>query len=87
MAEPSLDSLLKISFETKKDLERYCRNLTVSSDDFFKLVLACELSGTPFLHAITNVPHGSRIKTGDLRSSAFRCEVLRDPSKKSQNGS
>jgi hypothetical protein len=54
MAEPSLDSLRRIfSFEIKKDLERYCRNLTVSSDDFFNLVLACELSGTPFLHAIS----------------------------------
>jgi hypothetical protein len=54
MPEPNLDSLLRIfSFEKKKDLERYCRDLIVSSEDFFKLVLACEFSGVPFLHGIS----------------------------------
>lgn len=54
MGEPNLESLVKIfSFEKKKDLERYCRDLTVSSDDFFKVVLACEITGKPFLHEIS----------------------------------
>jgi hypothetical protein len=53
--EPSLGSLLEIfSFEKKSDLVRHCKDLTISSDDFFKLVLACEMWGVPFLHAITH---------------------------------
>lgn len=54
MSESNLESLMKIfSFETKKDLERYCRDLTISSEDFFHLLLACESSGEPFLHEIS----------------------------------
>ncbi len=54
MLGPNLDSLMKIfSFERKKDLEQYCRDLIVSSEDFFRLVLACECSGMPFLHGIS----------------------------------
>ena len=52
---PSLDSLLEIfSFEKKADLVRRCKELTISSEDFFKLVLACDMWGLPFLHAITH---------------------------------
>lgn len=54
MSGPSLESVMKIfSFENKKDLERYCRDLTISSNDFVDLVLACETSGKPFLHEIS----------------------------------
>lgn len=61
MPETNLDSLLKIfAFERKNDLERYCRGLTVSSEDFFELVLACESSGVPFLHEIS---HRDRVPT------------------------
>ena len=42
------------SFEKKADLVRHCKGLTASSEDFFKLVLACEMWGVPFLHAITH---------------------------------
>ena len=53
--EPSLDSLLEIfSFEKKADLVRHCKDLTISSEDFFKFVLACEMFGQPFLHQITS---------------------------------
>lgn len=52
--EPSLDSLLEIfTFEKKADLVRHCKNLTISSEDFVKLILACEATGQPFLHEIT----------------------------------
>lgn len=52
--EPSLESLLNVlSFERKVDLVRYCRDLTISAEDFFKLVLACEIFGQPLLHQIT----------------------------------
>ena len=47
-------SLLKLfSFEKKQELERYCRDVTIRSEDFFALVLACELSGEPFRHEIS----------------------------------
>jgi hypothetical protein len=55
MSESNLESLMKIfSFENRKDLERYCRGLTIRSDDFFALVLACERSGEPFAHEISH---------------------------------
>jgi len=55
MTEPNLGSLMKMfSFDKKADLGRYCRDLTVSSDDFFQLVLACETSCEPFLHEISH---------------------------------
>ena len=54
MNGPSLDGLKKLfSFEKKKDLERYCRDLTISSDEFVALVLACNSTGQPFLHEIS----------------------------------
>src|SRR5579864_6027144 len=55
MSKSNLESLLKIfSFEKIKDLERYCRDLTIRSDDFFALVLACEHSGEPFAHEMSH---------------------------------
>lgn len=52
--DPSLDSLLEIfSFEKKADLVRHCKELIISSEDFFRLVLACEMWGIPLLHEIT----------------------------------
>lgn len=54
MSESNLESLLKLfSFDKKGDLEKYCRNVVISSDDFANLILACELSGIPFSHQIT----------------------------------
>jgi len=54
MGQSSLDGIVKIfSFEKKQDLERYCRDLTIRSEDFFALVLVCEHSGNPFSHEIT----------------------------------
>jgi hypothetical protein len=54
MSESNLESLLKLfSFENRKDLGRYCRDLTIRSADFFTLVLACEHSGKPFAHEIS----------------------------------
>jgi hypothetical protein len=55
MRESNLESLLKIfSFEKKKDLEQYCRDLAIRSDDFVALILACERSGEPFAHEISH---------------------------------
>jgi hypothetical protein len=55
MSESNLESLMKIfSFEKRKDLERYCRDLTIRSDDFFALVLTCEYSSEPFVHEISH---------------------------------
>jgi hypothetical protein len=54
MGGSNLENLMKLfSFEKKKDLERYCRDLTIRSEDFFALVLACESSRVPFAHEIT----------------------------------
>lgn len=54
MTESSLEGVLKIfSFEKKGELEKYCRNIVISSEDFFALVLACEHSGNPFSHEIS----------------------------------
>jgi hypothetical protein len=45
----SLESLLKLlTFEKKRDLERYCRALTVESRDFVSLILSCEQNAVPF---------------------------------------
>jgi hypothetical protein len=47
-------SLMKLfSFDKKKDLERYCRDLTVFRDDFANLVFTCEASKEPFHHEIS----------------------------------
>lgn len=54
MTESNLESVLKIfSFEKKGELEKYCRNIVISSEDFFALVLACEHSRNPFSHEIS----------------------------------
>ena len=54
MAEMNRESLLRLfSFEKKSELERYCDDLTISSGDFVQLILDCEFTGQPFLHAIT----------------------------------
>jgi hypothetical protein len=54
MSEPDLESLMKMfSFEKKADLVRYCRDLTIRSEDFFTLLLGCEASGEPFIHEIS----------------------------------
>jgi hypothetical protein len=50
----SLEALLKLfTFTKKRDLERYCRALTVESRDFVSLILSCEQNAKPFLHQIT----------------------------------
>jgi hypothetical protein len=51
--EPSVEGLLKLfEFDKKKELERYCRTITISKRDFAHLVLTCEMTGAPFLHKI-----------------------------------
>ena len=96
MLEPNLESLMKIfSFEKKTDLERYCRGLVVSSDDFVKLVLACESSGKPFLHEISYrdkvpphlVPENSEIEAMKSSSAGtvLTGKAAKAPSKMSQS--
>jgi hypothetical protein len=54
VGESNLEGLMKLfSFDKKKDLERYCRDLTIRSEDFFALLVACETSGEPFIHEIS----------------------------------
>ncbi len=53
MSESNLEGLLKIfEFETKSELERYCKTVQISGDDFASLILSCEASAIPFLHRI-----------------------------------
>jgi len=75
MSESNLESLMKMfSFEKRKDLERYCRDLTIRSDDFFALVLACELSREPFAHEIS---HRDKVPT-HLVPSVSEIEALKN---------
>jgi hypothetical protein len=75
MSKSNLESLMKIfSFDKRKDLERYCRDLTIRSDDFFALVLACECSGEPFIHEIS---HRDRVPT-HLVPSDSEIEALKN---------
>ncbi|HXP80906.1 MAG TPA: hypothetical protein VN976_13455 [Verrucomicrobiae bacterium] len=54
MSEANLEGLLKLfEFDKKRELERYCRSTVISKSDFANLVLACEMSGVPFLHQIS----------------------------------
>jgi len=54
MDTSNLETLLKLfSFEKKSELEKYCRSLTIRSEDFVALVFACEASGQPFAHEIS----------------------------------
>jgi hypothetical protein len=54
MSGPSLETLLKLfEFDKKRELERYCRITIISKSDFANLVLACDISGEPFLHRIS----------------------------------
>lgn len=54
MGESNLERVAKLfSFEKKQDLERYCRDLTIRSEDFFTLVLTSELLRYPFAHEIS----------------------------------
>ena len=54
MGESNLEGVAKIfSFEKEQDLERYCRDLTIRTEDFFTLVLTCELLRYPFAHEIS----------------------------------
>jgi hypothetical protein len=54
MSESNLDGLLKMfSFHKKSELEKYCRDVVISSENFFALILACEQSDNPFCHEIS----------------------------------
>src|SRR5579863_8947709 len=54
MGESNFERVAKLfSFEKKQDLERYCRDFTIHSEDFFTLVLTCELLRYPFAHEIS----------------------------------
>jgi hypothetical protein len=70
MPESSGETLMKIfSFVKKKELERYCRELKISSEDFFELVLSCETVGLPFHHEISyrdKVPPHLRLKDSEI---------------------
>lgn len=72
MSESSLKGLLKIfDFEKKSELERYCRGLAVSGDDFASLILSCEASAIPFLHEISyrdKVPAHLKPSKSELRA-------------------
>ena len=55
---PSGEALLKLfTFDKKRDLEKYCRDLVINSTDFANLIFACEMGGVPFLHQISYGDH------------------------------
>ena len=41
------------TFNKKKELERHCRSLVVSGNDFVSLILSCEQPADPFIHQIS----------------------------------
>jgi len=47
------DALLKMfTFDKKRELEQYCRTIVIDSSAFANFTLACELTGSPFIHEI-----------------------------------
>ena len=49
----SFAALMKVlDFNSKRELESYCRGLTIDSEDFFYLILAAEQSLIPYAHRI-----------------------------------
>lgn len=54
----SLKSLWKLfTFEKKRDVEKYCRDLTIRASDFTNFIMACEVGQGPFLHRIHHRDH------------------------------
>jgi hypothetical protein len=50
---PNRGALLKLfTFDKKRELEKYCRDLVIHSGDFANFILACELGSLPLLHQI-----------------------------------
>jgi hypothetical protein len=53
MSQADFEKLMKMfECEKKSQLQRYARELVLSSDAFFHLIVACETHGQPFLHQI-----------------------------------
>jgi hypothetical protein len=49
----NLEGLLKIfTFERKRELEKYCRDVVIHSQDFAALIVSCGRGRMPFLHRI-----------------------------------
>lgn len=49
----SLDAFLKLfSFDKKRDVEKYCRDLVIDSSDFANFIIASEVGVLPWLHKI-----------------------------------
>jgi hypothetical protein len=71
---PNTDAILKLfTFDKKRELEKYCRDLIIHSRDFANFILACELGSFPFLHQIhyrDHVPDDVHLTDKDLAALA-----------------
>jgi hypothetical protein len=54
----NLEALLKLfTFDKKRELEKYCREVVIYSGDFVDFIVACEMRRLPFLHKIHSGDH------------------------------
>ena len=52
------DALPKMfAFDKKRELEQYCRTIVIDSSAFANFILACDLTGSPFIHEIHYIDH------------------------------
>lgn len=57
----NIEAFLKLfTFDKKRDLEKYCRELVIYSGDFADFIVTCELGRLPFLHMIHYRDHVPR---------------------------
>jgi len=73
-SSPTLESFLKLfTFDKKRDLEKYCRDITIHSSDFVNFIIACEAGAAPFRHEIhygDHVPEHLQPNDADLAALA-----------------
>lgn len=71
MSDP-LDKLLTLlEIPKKRDLAKHAREMTISGDDFVRLILACEHPASPYIHLIHHreiLPDQLTLKPEDLQA-------------------
>lgn len=82
----SMEAFLKLfTFDKKRDLEKYCREVVIDSSAFANFILSCALTGTPFLHEIhyrDHVPEQLNLSDKDLAALAANPVGLLQPDAK-----
>jgi hypothetical protein len=72
--------LLKLfTFDKKRELEKYCRDVVIKSTDFANFILTCEVAGLPFRHQIYYRDHVAGGPPFDFlwRHQHRGCSILR----------